>query len=45
MRPTSSRNPSAQIKRLHFGQPVRGCLLIVGSFESRRGGDQNKLNL
>jgi hypothetical protein len=35
MRPTSSRDPSAQIKRLHFGQPARGCLSMVGCGDSR----------
>jgi hypothetical protein len=35
MRPTSSRDPSAQIKRLHFGQPARGYLSMVGFDDSR----------
>jgi hypothetical protein len=35
MRPTSSRGPSDQIKRLHFGQPAGDCLSMVGCGDSR----------
>jgi hypothetical protein len=44
MRPTSSRDPSAQSKHLHFGQLARGCLPMVGfrDWQTRRWSKQTQ---